>query len=157
MAFNQVQYIGPKDKVTTTPGKKGGGKLGGMALGAVGAVAGGMAGFATGGPAGAVAGGMAGAAGGAALGERVGEMIAPGRAEASAMERKVDTQGAEVFHSEQSDKLRQSLMALNTAPPEVQAEYKAPLATAYMTSVAMDNPKPGQQPGAPMPGRPTYG
>lgn len=156
MAFNQVQYIGPKDKVTTTPGKRGGGKMGSVLGGAVGGVAGGVAGFATGGPAGAVAGAMGGAAGGAALGERLGEMVSPSRAESSAMERKVGARGADVFHSAQSDKLRQSLMALNQAPPEVQEAYKAPLAQAYMTSVALDNPKPGQ-PGAPMPGRPTYG
>lgn len=154
MAFNQVEYIGPKDKVTVTPGKKGGGKVGGMLGGAVGGVAGGIAGFAGGGPAGAVAGSIAGAAGGASLGERLGEMVQPSRAETSAMERKVGARGPEVFHSEQSDKLKQSLLALQSAPPAVQQEYKPVLAQAYMTSVALDNPAKNA-PGQPM--RPTYG
>jgi hypothetical protein len=61
------------------------------------------------------------------------------------MNRRVDAQGAKVFHSQQSEELKQSLMALNQAPPEMKAAYQAPLAQAYATSVAMDNPAKQQQ------------
>lgn len=130
MPFSSVEYIAPKPKTRSTPAKTGGGREGmaiGMALGA-----------ATGG---------AGAATGAGLGQTLGEALVPGTpaTQTNAMSRRVDAQGPKVFHSQQSDELKSSLMALKQAPPEMQAAYQAPLTQAYVTSLALDNPKkPGQ-------------
>jgi hypothetical protein len=136
VAFSQVEFVAPKVKTRSTPAKTGGGREGmaiGMALGAAG------------GPGAAMTGG--------ALGNTLGEALVPGTpaSQSSAMNRRVDAQGAKVFHSKQSDELKQSLLALNQAPPEMQAAYKAPLAQAYATSVALDNPaqKPQQAMGRP--------
>lgn len=141
MAMNGVQYIGPKEKVTTTGGKAGGGKWGQVIGGAIGGAAGALAAAPTG--AGMVAGGIAGTAGGAALGGMIGNMISPAKEGTTAIDRRIQAAGPQIQHSEQSERLKASLMSLQTQPPEIQQEYMAPLVKAYVASVAQDNPKGG--------------
>ena len=117
-----------------------------------GAQTGQLAGAAIGGAVGAYFGGPAGAVGGATaggnLGGMVGNAVAPAK-EGTAIDRRVASQApAEVYHSERSDQLRQSLAALNTQPPEIQQQYSQPLVTAYLSSLANDHTGmalPGQQ------------
>jgi hypothetical protein len=73
----------------------------------------------------------------------IGEMAAPSRQGETAITRRLQAPGPQIVHSEQSNQLKQSLMALQQQPPEIQAQYQAPLVTAYMQSVAKDNPKTG--------------
>lgn len=145
MATNAVQFIPKEQPVKTTGGKSGGGKFG-QALGmAAGGVLGGLAAGAATGGAGTAMGAMGGAAAGGALGSTLGEMISPSRAPTTAMERRVQSSGGpQLVHSEQSEQLKQSLMALKSQPQAVQQEYAAPLMKAYVASIAQDNPKPGQ-------------
>lgn len=141
MALNGVSIVGPQDEVKKTGSKKGGGKMGAMIGGTVGGVAGAMAGSGTG--AGMVGGAIGGAAGGAALGERVGNMIQPAREGSSAITRRVQSTGPQVVHSPQSEQLKSSILALQQQPPAIQQQYQAPLVTAYMKSLAQDNPGGG--------------
>jgi hypothetical protein len=101
---------------------------------AAGAIIGGMAG----GPAGA----MTGAATGAGLGSAMGEMASPGRAGQQAMARRAEMVEPQIRHSEQSATLRDSILALEQAPPEIKAQYSKPLAEAYMQSLVADNARP---------------
>lgn len=132
--------------------KKGGGSTGAAIGGVLGGVAGALGGLATGGGGnipGAIVGGMSGAAGGAAFGQKVGDIVDKPSA-GTAIDRRVASNAPpEMYHSERSDQLRQSLMALNNSPPEMQQQYGAPLVTAYMSSLANDHTGmalPGQQP-----------
>ncbi len=143
MATNSVQVIGPQDEVKTTSSKKGGGKFGTIVGGTIGGAVGAIAGTVGAPGAGTVAGGIAGAAGGAAVGGAIGEMVQPSRAGESAITRRLQSQGPQIVHSEQSEQLKQSLMAIQTQPQYIQQEYMAPLVTAYMKSVAQDNPQEG--------------
>lgn len=138
MARNDVQYIAPQPKVSSSGGRAGGGKFGQVIGAAVGGTAGALAG-APGGPAGMVAGGMAGAAGGASLGGMVGNMVDPGREAKTAISQRIQSSGPQIVHSEQSEKLKQSLLALNTQPEPLKREYMAPLVKAYVSSIANDN------------------
>jgi hypothetical protein len=140
MAQNQVTPVGRQE---TTPGKKAhkGGSETGSKIGAVvGGVVGGVAGAAAGGV-GAAPGAMAGAAGGAGLGGMIGNWIDPARGGTDAITRRLEAQGPQIQHSPQSEALKQSLLSLQTKPPEVIQEYQAPLVQAYIASLARDNPK----------------
>jgi len=146
-----VQVAKPRQKTTIEGAHDSGGRTGT----AVGAVAGGIiggiaAGVGSGGSATAL-GAMQGAAGGAALGNTVGNFVAPGSSGHEAIDRRAAAaaQGPEMYHSERSDALRQSLTALNSQPPALQQQYGAPLVTAYLSSLANDHTGmalPGQQP-----------
>ncbi len=107
-------------------------------VGTVGGIAGGVAGAATG-PAGATVGAIGGTAAGASLGNTLGEMIQPGRAGSTAIERRAQAPGPQMIQSESSQKLRDSLMALHEAPQQAKQQYAQPLLTAYMQSIANDN------------------
>lgn len=120
-------------------GKKGGGKIGSIIGGVVGGAAGALAGLPTG--AGAVAGGIAGTAAGASLGGTIGNMISPAKEGQAAISRRLESQGPQINHSSQSASLKQSLLSLQSKPPEIIQEYQAPLVQAYIASVARDNPK----------------
>lgn len=132
MALQAVQTIAPQDKVKSSGGRKGGDKFGAIA-GAIGAGAIVASG-------GAAAPAVLGAAGtGAALGGLAGGAIRPERQASTAIERRMQTQGPQLVHSETSEKLKNSLMALHEAPAVAKRQYAQPLLTAYMTSVAQDN------------------
>jgi hypothetical protein len=140
MAIKQVQQVGPQDVVKSTGGRKGGGKFGtmaGLATGAaLGAVVAGTGGAAL--PAIAM-GGMTGAATGASLGGLIGEKIKPGREASTAIDRRIQAAGPQMVQSETSEKLKQSLMALHEAPPEVKSQYAPQLVNAYLKSLGNDN------------------
>tara|TARA_R110000868_G_scaffold9394_1_gene46901 strand:- start:5984 stop:6406 length:423 start_codon:yes stop_codon:yes gene_type:complete len=109
------------------------GQLAGAALGAAAII--GTGGAAT--PAvGAV---LGGAATGSALGGLVGGAADPGKAGTSAMERRLDSTQPQFIHSEKSDALKQSLMALHEAPQEVRNQYGPQLVNAYLSSLHNDN------------------
>lgn len=132
MAFQGVQVVSAPGVATGKKGREGGGKEGQMLGAAVGGIVGGMA---SGG-----SGAMTGASAGAGLGAMAGQAVDPGQANTQAMQRRVDSAGPQIVHSEQSEKLKQSLMALQSQPPEIQQQYQAPLVHAYIKSIAMDNP-----------------
>lgn len=141
MALRQVQIMNRPDSYSTTEGKKGGGQTG-QALGAaIGGAIGVAAGGGLTGGTGAAAGGMAGAATGASLGSAIGEKINPTTQGSTAIERRIQAQQPEIVHSERSDKLKESLMALQSQPPEIQQQYLPTLTQGYIASVAEDNPK----------------
>ncbi len=135
MALNAVQTVARPDDVSTSKGKSGGGKTGSMIGAAIGGTVGAIAGAGT--PA-SIAGGIGGAAGGAALGNTIGNWIDPAKEGSTAVTRRIQASGPQIFHSEQSDTLKQSLMALHTQPPAVQKEYAMPLTQAYLSSIAKD-------------------
>ena len=137
MAIRGVNIVQPQDEVQTKKARKGGGEIG-TAIGAVaGGVVGAMAGTATGGPGwGTAQGAMLGASGGGSLGGQIGERISPSRQESTAITRRMAAPGMQPMQSENSETLKQSIMALRTQPPEIQKEYAKPLVDAYMTSVA---------------------
>jgi phage tail tape-measure protein len=130
MALTPVTLLAPQDKVRTSSAKKGGGTFGSVA----GAIAGGAIGSA-GGPAGT----LAGAAAGASLGGMIGEGLSPSKAASTAVERRLQSPGPQMIQSDNTSKLKQSIVALQQTPPEVRAEYSKPLVTAYMASVAQDH------------------
>ncbi len=138
MALNAVQTIARPDDVKTSKGHKGGGQFGSVVGGVIGGVAGAMAGTVAEPGAGTVAGGMAGAAGGAALGNTIGNWIDPAREGSTAVTRRIQAAGPELYHSDQSNTLKQSLVALHSQPPAVQKEYAMPLTQAYLSSIAKD-------------------
>ena len=134
MALNGVQVVGP----AATGGSKGresGAKKGQV----IGSVIGGTVGAFAGGPTGA----MAGASAGGTLGGMAGDRIQPAQQGSSAMQRRIDQSAPQLVHSEQSDQLKQSLMALREQAPEIQKQYSAPLVKAYVQSIAQDNPRKG--------------
>ncbi len=147
MALTQVRA--PQQGQEVVGARKGGGSTGAALGGIIGGVAGGIAGYASGNVPGAIVGATSGAGGGAALGQKLGEAVDK-PSQGTAIDRRVASQTApEMYHSERSDQLRQSLMALNNSPPEMQQQYGAPLVTAYLSSLANDHtgmPLPGQQP-----------
>ena len=109
--------------------KQGGGKNGALAGAAIGGLI-----SAGGGPGAAIA----GAGGGASLGSMIGEAINPSQAQ-SAMSRRVEAmQPVAPAPSESSEKLKQSIMALHSAPQPVRDEYGPQLIQAYLTSLAND-------------------
>jgi hypothetical protein len=144
MAINTVGYV-PPEKVSTSGGKKSGGKLGGQIGAVAGGVVGGMAGavVGAGAPPAAPATIALGAAGGAALGNglgtMIGEQVKPGREATTAIDRRAQQTSPQLIHSEQSQQLKQSLVALQQQPPEVRQQYHVPLAKAYIQSVGLDN------------------
>lgn len=141
MAQQQVAFIPPS---VTTPGKKaksGGGQFGQAAGAVIGGVIGGVAGAAAGGV-GAAPGALGGAAAGAGLGGALGNAIDPARGGQDAITRRLESQAPQIQHSQQSEALKQSLLSLQTQPPEIQKEYAPPLVQAYVASIARDNPKP---------------
>jgi uncharacterized protein YcfJ len=127
MAFQPVQVVEAAPETRVTGRKKGWGGVGSK----VGMVAGTAIGAYFGGPAGAVA----GASTGAALGGQVGEMVRPSSEGKTAIDRRVAGQGPTV-QNDASEKLKQSIVALQSAPPDVRAQYAKPLVDAYMTTVA---------------------
>lgn len=135
MAIQQVQYVGPSDQMTGKKGTAGGAGVGSQ----IGAAVGAIAGAATTGGAGAVQGGLTGAAAGGALGG----WIDPAKADTTAIQRRIQSSGPQIVHSEQSEQLKQSLVALQQQPQDVQHQYAAPLIKAYIQSVAQDNPQTG--------------
>ena len=139
MALQQVQQVAPQDVTKTTKARTGGGKFGTLAGLAAGAALGAAA-VPTGGTTAAIAmGGIGGAGGGAALGGLLGEKVRPGREASTAIDRRIQSQGPQMVHSETSEKLKQSLMALHQAPPEVKQQYAPTLVNAYLTSLGKDN------------------
>ncbi len=135
MAVQNVQFMGPNDKQTTVQGKQGSGKFGQAA----GALLGGVAGGAAGGPGGAIA----GASTGASLGGMAGNALDPAVADKTAIQRRIQSSGPQYQQSENTMKLKDSVLALRTQPPEIQQQYAPPLVQAYVTSLAHDNPKNG--------------
>ena len=138
MAITPVQYVQRPEEVSTTKGKAGGGKWGQIAGTLGGAVLGGAAIAATGGTAApAVAmGALGGAATGGSLGGLLGESIKPTKEGTTAMERRMQTMGPQMTQSNHADTLKQSLVALQTQPDHLKAEYTKPLVNAYMTASA---------------------
>jgi hypothetical protein len=142
MAIKQVEMLAP---VVTTgqSGRKGGGGIGqivGLLGGA--ALAGGAA-AATGGAALPIAAAaMGGAGGGAALGQLVGEKISPTQA-STAMERRATLQQPALMQSEQTQKLRDSVLALHSQPPEIQAQFAPTLVHGYLQSLVNDSTPTG--------------
>jgi hypothetical protein len=132
----------PKDRVTNTSGKAGGGGIGSKVGMVAGGVIGGLAaGAGTGGVA-TAQGAMVGAGAGAALGGAVGNMVSPERAATTAIDRRAQA-APQMLQSEQTQQLKSSLLALKQQPPDVQAQYQEPLSQAYLKSLMADNPKTG--------------
>ena len=136
MAVNGVQVVGPVAKGGSS-GKESGAKKGQVIGSVIGGVAGGVA--SGGNPAAA----MAGASAGGTLGGMAGDRIQPAQQGSSAMQRRIDQSAPQLVHSEQSEQLKQSLMALKQQAPEIQQQYAAPLVKAYVQSIAQDNPSKG--------------
>lgn len=131
------------DVEKSTSGRKSGGKFGTMAGLAAGAIGAGAV-AATGGAAlpAVIGAGAAGGMTGASLGGLLGESIRPGREASTAIERRIQTQGPQPIKSDASEKLRQSLVALHDAPPEVKSQYAPTLLNAYLMSVTGAGNKP---------------
>lgn len=144
MALVGIQQPQARSKVVGQ--HEGGGKTG-TAIGmAAGGAIGGILGSA-GGPLGAAGGAITGAAGGAALGNTIGNLVAPPSAGHEAISRRVDSMQPQFYHSDRSEALRQSLMALSQQPQEIRSQYERPLTQAYVMSLANDNaghPLPNQ-------------
>lgn len=138
MAQNAVQFIQRPEEVTTTKGKAGGGKWGQIAGTLGGAALGAAATVATGGAAApAIAmGALGGAGAGGALGGGIGEIIKPTKEGSTAMERRMQAMGPQIQQSQHSQQLKQSLVALQSQPDHIKAQYAKPLVDAYMTSAA---------------------
>ncbi len=138
--LKQVDVI-PRTVVSGgSKGHSGGGKfgtLGGLAAGAaLGATVAATGGAAL--PAIALA-GAGGAATGASLGGLLGEELDKTKQGTSAIERRLDSTAPQLIHSDRSETLKQSLMALHEAPQEIRDQYAPPLLDAYMTSLHQDN------------------
>jgi hypothetical protein len=139
MALQAANFIPAQDKVTTTKGRKGGGKWGTVAGLAAGAALGALT-VGTGGAAAPLAmAALSGGATGAGLGGMIGEAIRPTKEGSSSIERRLASLGPQMIQSDTSQKLRGSLMALHEAPPAAKQQYAQPLLSAYMTSLAKDN------------------
>src|SRR4051812_11307478 len=99
--------ITPVANVTSQGGssaKKGGSQAGAAAGAVIGGVIGGMA---SGGSA-----ALAGASAGSALGSQLGNAVSPAKAGQDAITRRIDAAVPQIRHSEQSEQLKQSLIAL---------------------------------------------
>jgi uncharacterized protein YcfJ len=133
-----VQVVGPQERAIERRAKKGGSAMGA----AVGAVAGGAIGsFAPG--VGTAAGALAGASAGSSLGGQIGNAIDPARQGSTSIERRAEAGVPQLQQSDKSEQLKQSILALQSQPPNLQKEYAPVLVDAYMTSVAQANPKQG--------------
>lgn len=139
MTIAPVQMVGPQDQVKTTSGRKGGSRTGQIIGGIIGGAAGAAAGTVAAPGAGTIAGGIAGAGGGASLGGTIGDMISPGKQESTAVTRRIQSSGPQLYHSDRSEQIKQSLMALHSQPAEIQQQYAPPLTQAYIMSLAQDN------------------
>jgi len=138
----QMAIMGKEITSDGSKGRPGGGGIG-QKIGAVaGGVIGGMVGSA-GGPLAGAQGAMMGAGAGAGLGGLIGETVSPATQGQNAMQRRAEAMQPQIRHSEQSEQLKQSLVSLKQAPPDIQQEYAPHLARAYVTSVAKDNPRSG--------------
>jgi hypothetical protein len=152
VAIKPVEMIAPAPVVKEKKARKGGGGLGqaiGMAAGAaLGGVAGTYLAPGAGTAAGAKTGALIGAAGvgaiggavsGASLGGMIGEKVKPTREGSSnAMERRV-MGTPQLMQSERTQKLRESVMALHSQPPEIQQQHAPTLVQAYLKSLQDDN------------------
>ena len=145
MAIKPIEFA-PQEVAVGSKGRKGGGKFGqklGMTAGAViGGAIGGTAGSIVPGAGtalGVAAGSAMGATAGAGLGSMLGEMVRPGRADTSAIERRAQGPIANFVHSDTSEQLKDSLLALKQAPQEVRYEYGKPLMAGYLASLSRDN------------------
>jgi hypothetical protein len=129
-----LKQVGLASKVQTS-----GGSSGSEGLGKYGAIAGALGAAAVVGSGGAAAPAVLGAAGsGAALGGLVGGVVDPGKQAESPMQRRLDSTEPQMLHSENSQRLRDSILALHQAPPEVQNQYAPTLLNAYLTSLHQD-------------------
>lgn len=128
MALQQVQQIAPVQRERGSSGRAGGGKWGALAgAAAAGAI------VASGG---AAAPAVLGAAGtGAALGGLGGDMLMPAKQGQSAIERRIETIGPKMIESNQAQKLKDSILALQDAPANVKQEYGPQLMNAYLASL----------------------
>lgn len=145
-----IRQVAINPRVETKEGSAGGSAFGKIApiagaLGAAALIAG------TGGAAAPVAGASAGAAGGAsaasilggagsgaALGGLLGNAVDRANPGTDPIQRRIDATQPQIVHSENSQKLRESIMALHQAPPEVQNQYAPTLLNAYLTSLHQD-------------------
>ncbi len=144
MALQRISVVQPQDDVHTKKAKSGGRGIG-TAIGAVGGgILGGLAGAAaTVGTAGAGApaigmGVLAGSAAGAGVGGQIGEWVDPARGESTAITRRMQAPGLQQTQSDSSEKLKQSILALQSQPDHIKAEYTRPLVEAYVTSLAQE-------------------
>lgn len=138
MGQNAVQFIQRPEEVTTTKGKSGGGKWGQIAGTLGGAALGAAATVATGGAAApAIAmGALGGAGAGGALGGSLGEIIKPTKEGSTAIERRMQAMGPQMQQNNHAAQLKQSLVALQSQPDNVKAQYTKPLVDAYMTTMS---------------------
>ena len=134
--LKQVQFAPRVETIAGSKGRESGskwGQLGGAALGAgliaAGAIDGGVS----------IPAGVSLVGGTAGLGGMAGGALDQGKAGKEAMQRRIETSEPQLLHSEASEKLRQSLMALHEAPPEVRQQYAPQLMGAYMQSLHQDN------------------
>jgi outer membrane lipoprotein SlyB len=142
VALRPDQYIAPAPETKTSGGKKGGGRFG-QAVGAVaGGVIGGMAaGAATGGAAtgwGVAQGAMLGTAAGAGVGQALGEKVRPTVEATTAIERRAEAGQPQLMQSERTQKLKESIMALQSQPEAMRLELGKPLVAAYVKSYQDD-------------------
>ncbi len=93
---------------------------------------------------GGAVGGLGGAAAGSSLGGMAGNAIDPAKQGQEAMARQVQAEQPQLVHSENSDALKQSIMALHEAPQPIRDEYGPQLVHAYLTSLHTDNVEPQQ-------------
>jgi uncharacterized protein YcfJ len=126
--LRRIQAISAPDEVSHEKAKKSGGSMGA----AIGAVAGGVIGAQTGGSAGA----LAGMERGMNYGERAGNFLAPGRESSSAIQRRATAQTQQLGDGSARQNLKDSIVAVRGAPPEIQEEYTPILMNAYMEDYA---------------------
>lgn len=144
MALRQVEYIAPTPNVIERKAKKGGGGFGSAIGAGIGGALGGLAAagatVATGGAAAPAIGvGIAGgAAAGAGLGGMIGNAVSPARAASSSVDRRVEATQPQLIQSEQTQKLKDSLIALQGQPEELRQQYGQPLVAAYLKSYQSD-------------------
>lgn len=138
MSVRQVAVIEPTEEKVIQRRREGWGKRGQMAGAVIGGVVGGMAAAAGTGGAGTAVGAMGGAAAGSSLGGMIGERMRPGREQQTAIERRAAA-APQVKQSDAVEKLKQSLSALSTQPPEIQQQYLKPLTEAYATALQNQN------------------
>lgn len=91
----------------------------------------------------ALGGALTGAATGAGLGSLLGEAVKP--SQQATMGQRAQMAQPQLVHSEQSNALRDSLVALKDAPDDVQTKYAPILTAGYVKSVIHDNAQPQDQ------------
>jgi hypothetical protein len=137
MAINPVELRLRQETGTTTGARKGGGQFGTMAGLVGGAALGGAAAAVPGAAPAAIAmGALGGAGGGSALGGMLGEKVKPSSEGTTAIDRRIQAQSTPQVSG--SEKLRDSIMALHEAPPEIKQQYAQPLVSAYFASLAKE-------------------